>query len=91
MYPDNTHLGLEANCLVKRALLCFDENTQVLIQDRYWLLATGSKIPIHQLTFRDMILSVIENHIFYDEVTISSPVEETFAAINFVEHLVTLS
>ena len=89
MYPDITHLGLEANCLVKRALLCFDENTQVLIQDRY--KATASKIPIHQLTFRDMILSVKENHIFYDEVTKSSPVEETFAAINFVEHLVTLS
>lgn len=69
------------NCLVKRALLCFDENTQVLIQDGY--KATGSKIPMHQLTVGDMILSVKENHIFYDEVTKCSTVEGKFAAINF--------
>ena len=69
------------NCLVKRALLCFDENTQVLIQDGY--KATGSKIPMHQLTVGDMILSVKENHIFYDEVTKCQTVEGKFAAINF--------
>ena len=74
------------NCLVKRALLCFDENTQVLIQvDGY--KATGSKIPIHQLTVGDMILSVKENHIFYDEATKCST---KLMAANFpstVEHL----
>ena len=69
------------DCLVKRALLCFDENTQVLIQDGY--KATGSKIPMHQLTVGDMILSVKEDHIFYDEVTKCSTVEGKFAAINF--------
>ena len=46
------------NCLVKRDLLCFDKNTQVLIQDGY--KATRSKIFVHQLTVGDMILSVKE-------------------------------
>ena len=68
------------NCLVKRALLCFNENRQVLIQDGY--KATRSKIPMHQLTVGDMILSVKENHIFYDEVTKRSTVEGKFSAIN---------
>ena len=54
------------DCLVKRALLCFDENTQVLIQNG--CKATGSKIPMHQLTVGDMILSVKEKSHLYDEV-----------------------
>ena len=68
---------ISISTLIKSALVCFEENTQVTKED-------GSNISIVQIFEGDKIMSITNDFKFYDEVTSCTVLEGKFAAKKFV-------